>query len=85
MPLLLDAQLQVEMMYFDPHASMEEHATDHPIVFLVIDGQGMVRIGGPAGEAYAVQAGDAMLWPAHTEHTVWTDETELQAIVINAS
>jgi hypothetical protein len=50
MPLLLDAELQVEVMYFDPHASMEEHAADHPILFLVINGQGTVRIGGPTGK-----------------------------------
>jgi len=85
LPLLLDAQLQVEMMYFDASASMEEHTADHPIVFLVMSGQGTVRIGGPAGETRAVQAGDAVLWPAHIEHTVWTDGTELHAIVINVS
>jgi quercetin dioxygenase-like cupin family protein len=84
MPLLLDADLQVEVMYFEAHASMEEHAADHPILFLVIQGQGMVRIGGPTGETGAVQAGDAVLWPAHADHTVWTEEAELHAIVINA-
>lgn len=83
LPLLLDAQLQVEMMYFDSHAAMEEHAADHPIVFLVMSGQGTVRIGGPAGETCTVQAGDAVLWPAHSEHTVWTDGAELHALVIN--
>lgn len=84
MPLLLDADLQVEAMYFDPHASMEEHAADHPILFLVIHGQGMVRIGGPTGETREIRAGDAVLWPAHTDHTVWTGEESLHAIVINA-
>jgi quercetin dioxygenase-like cupin family protein len=85
MPLLLDAQMQVEVMYFAAHAFMEEHAADHAIVFLVINGQGNVRIGGPAGETCAVQAGDALLWPAHIDHTVWTDKAELHAIVISAS
>jgi quercetin dioxygenase-like cupin family protein len=84
MPLLLDAALQVEVMYFDPHASMEEHSADHPILFLVIHGQGMVRIGGPTGETREVQAGDAVLWPAHADHMVWTGDEELHAIVINA-
>lgn len=84
MPLLLDADLQVEVMYFDPHASIEEHAADHPILFLVINGQGTVRIGGPTGETREVQAGDAVLWPASIDHTVWTGDEELQAIVINA-
>jgi quercetin dioxygenase-like cupin family protein len=84
MPLLLDAGMQVEMMYFDRHASIEEHATDHPILFLVISGRGTVRLGGPTGETCEVQAGDAVLWPAHLDHTVWTDDEELHAIVINA-
>ncbi len=84
MPLLLDAELQVEAMYFDPYASIEEHTADHPILFLVINGQGTVRIGGPTGETREIYAGDAVLWPAHTDHTVWTNEEGLYAIVINA-
>ncbi|GHO73300.1 hypothetical protein KSD_10710 [Ktedonobacter sp. SOSP1-85] len=84
MPLLLDAELQVEAMYFDPHAHIEEHSADHPILFLVIHGQGTVRIGGSTGETREIQAGDAVLWPAHADHTVWTGDEELHAIVINA-
>ena len=83
MPLLLDADMQVEAMYFDPHASIEEHAADHPVLFLVISGKGTVRIGGPTGETRAIEAGDAVLWPAHIDHTVWTDDEPLDAIVIN--
>ncbi|MBV9617406.1 MAG: cupin domain-containing protein [Ktedonobacteraceae bacterium] len=84
MPLFLDADLQVEAMYFEPHARMEEHATDHPILFLALLGRGMVRIGGLQGETRDIQAGEAVLWPAHTKHTVWTDDEVLHAIVINA-
>jgi len=84
LPLLMETGFQVEAMYFDPQASMEEHATDHPILFLVIHGQGHVRIGGPDGETREVQAGDALFWPAHTDHMVWTGDQELHAIVINA-
>ena len=83
MPFLLDVDVQVEAMYFDPHASIEEHSADHPILFLVISGQGTMRIGGPAGETRIVEAGDAVLWPAHVDHAVWTDEEQLYAIVIN--
>jgi quercetin dioxygenase-like cupin family protein len=84
MPFWLDADLQVEAMYFDPHGSIEEHSTDHPILFLAISGRGTVRIGGPTGETSEIQAGDAILWPAHIDHLVWTDEEPLHAIVINA-
>jgi quercetin dioxygenase-like cupin family protein len=84
LPLLMEAGLQVEAMYFDPYASMEEHSADHPILFLVIGGRGNVRLGGPTGETRQVQSGDAVLWPAQVDHTVWTDQEELHAIVINA-
>ena len=83
MPILLDVDMQVEAMYFDPHASIEEHSADHPVLFLVVSGQGTMRIGGLAGETRLVEAGDAVLWPAHVDHTVWTDDEPLHAIVIN--
>ncbi|HET8847096.1 MAG TPA: cupin domain-containing protein, partial [Ktedonobacteraceae bacterium] len=57
---------------------------DHPILFLVIHCRGTVRIGGPAGETREVQTGNAVLWPAYADHTVWTEDEELHAIVINA-
>ncbi len=82
-PLLLSSGTQVEAMYFDAHASIDEHMADHPILFLVISGRGTVRIGGPTGECRVLASGDAVLWPAETEHTVWTDDDTLSAIVIN--
>jgi quercetin dioxygenase-like cupin family protein len=82
MPILLDADLQVEIMYLDQHASMEEHSAEQPILFLVINGQGYTRIGGPQGETREIQTGEAVLWPAYTDHTVWTEDATLQAIVI---
>jgi quercetin dioxygenase-like cupin family protein len=84
MPIMLDAEMQVEAMYFDAHASIEEHAADNPILFLVIEGRGKIRIGGPMGETREIEAGDAVLWPAQIDHTVWTEEGTLTAIVINA-
>ena len=83
MPILLDTDLQVEMMYFDPHGFMEEHATDHPILVVAIQGQGLVRIGGPQGETCNIMAGEAILWPANTAHTIWTEGNTLQVLVIN--
>jgi len=82
LPLLVDVPTAVVAMYFDPHATLEEHSADHPILFLVIGGQGTVRIGGPHGETQIVRAGDAVLWPANLDHMVWTDEEPLQTITI---
>lgn len=82
MPLMLDTEHSVAALYFEPHATMDEHAADHPILFLVISGQGTLRLGGSTGETRAIQAGEAILWPAQTDHTVWTDEEPLHAIAI---
>ena len=72
----------VEAMYFEPHATLDEHSADHPIVFLVTAGAGQVRIGGPQGETRQVRPGDAVLWPANVEHMVWTEGEPLEAIVV---
>jgi quercetin dioxygenase-like cupin family protein len=82
LPLLLDTDLHVVALYFDSHASMDEHQADHPILFLAISGQGTMRLGGPNGETRTVQAGEAVIWPAYVDHTVWTDAEPLHAIAI---
>ncbi len=82
LPLALDEPLMVEVMYFEPHATLDEHSADHPIVFLVTAGAGHVRLGGPQGETRQVGPGDAVLWPANVDHLVWTDGEPLEAIVV---
>jgi quercetin dioxygenase-like cupin family protein len=83
LPILLNRPMIVVAMYLEPHAIMDEHSADVPVVFLAIGGQGFVRIGGPNGESRTISADDAVLWPAGVDHTVWTEDDELQAIVID--
>ena len=83
LPLELDAPVQVEAMYFEPQSRLDEHSAPLPILFIVVEGSGMVRIGGPHGEAQSVTAGDAVVWPAGVDHTVWTGDERLSVIVIN--
>lgn len=82
LPILLDRPLSVVAMYIEPHGAMEEHSASVPILFLVTLGNGFVRIGGPDGETREVRAGDAVLWPVGLDHMVWTEDEELEAIVI---
>ena len=83
LPILLNRPMLVVAMYLEPHASMDEHSSDVPILFLVTQGRGFVRIGGPTGETQSVTAGDAILWPAGLEHKIWTEYETLDAIVID--
>lgn len=82
MPLTLDAPLRVEAMYFEPHGRLDEHSAAFPILFIVTSGRGMLRIGGPSGETREIQSGDAVLWPEGQDHTVWTGDDPLEAIVV---
>lgn len=83
LPILLSCPTQIEAMYFEARASIDEHSAPNPIIFVVIGGAGFVRIGGSDGETRALQAGDAVLWPAGLEHTVWTENAQMLAIVVN--
>ena len=83
LPILLNRPMIVVAMYLEPHASMDEHSAEVPILFPVIGGKGFVRIGGPNGEVRSISTGEAVLWPAKLEHTAWTEDEELQAIVID--
>lgn len=83
LPILLDRPTIVVAMYFDPHGAMAEHSAAAPIPFLVTGGRGFVHIGGPHGETREVTAGDAVLWPAGIDHTVWTEDEPLSAIVVD--
>jgi quercetin dioxygenase-like cupin family protein len=83
LPIFLDRPTTVVALYFESHGSIEEHKASAPILVLITAGSGFVRIGGPDGETRAVSAGDAILWPAALDHTLWTEDETLTAIVID--
>jgi hypothetical protein len=64
LPVLLNCPIQVEAMYCDRRAHIEEHSASNPILFLVLEGEGWMRIGGPDGETRAVRGrGGALASP----------------------
>ena len=83
MPLLLDAPVLVVAHYYEPHAHMHEHSAGEPVLMLALAGAGKLRLGGPDGETRDIRAGDAVIWPAHVEHTVWTEDEELQVLLVH--
>ncbi|MBI1743366.1 hypothetical protein HYR54_09940 [Candidatus Acetothermia bacterium] len=74
--------MSVAILYFEAHGEIHEHDAFHPILFLVINGNGFVRVGGPQAEILKVSAGDAVLWPAKVLHKAWTNGEPMQAIAI---
>lgn len=82
LPIVLDQPVAVFGLFFDAEATLDEHAAEYPILFLVIGGSGHVRVGGPTAPDTRVHAGYAVLWPANTPHLAWTDGEPMQAIAI---
>lgn len=83
LPLLVNSPTAIVAMYLGPCASIDEHSSPtHSGIFMVLRGSGFVRIGGAEGETREIAAGDAVLWPAKIDHTVWTEEESLDAIVV---
>jgi quercetin dioxygenase-like cupin family protein len=83
LPILLDRPMLVAAHYLEPHGRIDEHQTDVPVLVLVLAGHGFMRVGGPDGETRAVGPGDAVLWPAFEDHTMWTEDDALETIVVD--
>ncbi|HNP72301.1 MAG TPA: hypothetical protein PLO33_12280 [Kouleothrix sp.] len=82
LPVILDQPVAVFGLFFDADATLDEHAAEYPILFMVIGGSGYVRVGGASAPAERVHAGYAVLWPADTPHLAWTDGEPMQAIAL---
>lgn len=74
-----DEAIHVVELHFEPGGEIWEHEADHPTLFMVIEGSGYVRVG---GEEAVMQAGQAVLWPAHIVHKAWAETEAFTAIVV---
>jgi len=74
-----DDTLAVVELHFEPGGEIWEHDAPYPILFIVIEGRGMVRAG---GEEARVEAGQAVLWPAGVLHKAWAEGEPLTAIAV---
>ena len=83
LPIILGCSNTVVSLYLTPHGEMHEHPAPEPILAIVIAGKGFMRIGGPAGETMEVAAGEAVLWPANTDHKAWTEADSMNLLVFH--
>jgi quercetin dioxygenase-like cupin family protein len=74
-----DTAIHVVELHFEPGGEMWEHAADHPILFVVIQGKGRVRVDGQEAE---IQVGAAILWPTGKMHKAWAEDVPFTALAI---
>ncbi|MGE5140402.1 MAG: cupin domain-containing protein [Rudaea sp.] len=76
-PFYSDRMAHAVELAFGRDAELWEHSAPHPILFVVIGGEGYVLVG---KEESRVAAGEAVLWPANVPHRAWTTESPMTAI-----
>lgn len=81
-PLLLDQPTAIIALHFDPYGTMDEHEADHDIIFIVVQGNGFVRMGGEEGTDIEVRNGDAVHWPPDIAHKAWAGDDGMTGIAI---
>ncbi len=64
-----DGRINAAELAFEAGGEIWEHSAPYPILFIVIQGEGFVRVG---GEESPVRAGDAVVWPPNVLHKAWT-------------
>jgi len=77
--ILHEKSIAVVELHFEPGGEMWEHEADHPILFMVIEGKGFVRVDGEEAE---IEAGQALLEPPNKLHKAWAGDVPFTAITI---
>jgi len=74
-----DARGSVAELALGTHAVISPHTNPNTAYFVVVSGGGFVQVG---EERIRVGAGEAVVWPADVPHGVYTEGTELRALVV---
>jgi ribonuclease HI/quercetin dioxygenase-like cupin family protein len=77
--LLHAAWGHLAMLRFGPHGTIAEHAADHDIDVICLEGAGFTSV---AGEAAPLPEGYRAHWPAGQPHRLWTDGSPMVALMV---
>jgi quercetin dioxygenase-like cupin family protein len=77
--LLVREGLLVAMLRFGPEATIDEHAADHDIDVICLEGEGFVGI---EDRVNTFAAGQWLTWPAGPVHRLWTADHGMVTLMI---
>jgi len=82
--LLATKELVTVLARFDRRASMNEHASAHPIDVICLEGAGLtsLRFDAAGPEADRLFEGKALRWPADVLHRLWTEDGEMTVLML---
>jgi quercetin dioxygenase-like cupin family protein len=76
--LLARDELVLAMLRFKPGATIDEHAADHPVDVVCLEGSGFISL---QGRTHRFTAGQSMIWPPGQLHRLWTDRHDMLTLI----
>lgn len=76
---LAQERLTVAMLHFSKGATIHEHAAEHDIDVICVEGSGRMTVG---DEQAVLQAGQRVRWPANVAHRLWTEGDEMVTLMV---
>lgn len=77
--LLEKDHLALVMLYFAKNAAIHEHAAEHEIDVICLEGAGFTKVGKDQSPIFA---GDRIHWPAGKPHRLWTKDDEMVTLMV---
>lgn len=77
--LLVKDDLAVANLRFRRNATIDKHDAPFNIDVICIAGSGFVLIG---EDTFGIKEGDTVRWPKDKQHCLWTEDTEMETIMI---
>jgi quercetin dioxygenase-like cupin family protein len=77
--LLVREGLAVAMLRFAPEATIDEHAADHEVDVICLEGEGFISV---EDRVNTFSAGQSLTWPAGRVHRLWTAERGMVTLMV---
>jgi quercetin dioxygenase-like cupin family protein len=65
---------------FSPNATIDEHSAPFEVDVICIAGEGFVSVG---EQCSPFQAGQRIVWPPGINHRLWTENAEMETMMVN--
>ena len=77
--ILKRAGIAIANLKFSVNATIDEHSAPFEIDVICVAGEGLVSVG---KESSVFRAGDRVVWPAGVNHRLWTQDTEMETVMV---
>jgi len=78
-PLSETRGVRVATLYFEAKGEIGRREVPYPVLLIILEGSGTLRLG---GEIREITAGDAIPLPANSMHMIWTTGTPMTALLV---